>query len=85
LAIERRRVSCALAHIQLLALRRGFAASEGTPTKRELEAMITLLPSNADRADLMFLEHRVPLGWALAGLVFGGNVASAVLMLLGQG
>jgi hypothetical protein len=85
LAIERRRVSCALAHIQLLALRRGFAASEGTPTKRELEAMITLLPSNADRADLMFLEHRVPLGWALAVLVFGGNVASAVLMLLGQG
>jgi hypothetical protein len=47
--------------------------------------MITLRPSNADTADLMFLEHRIPVGWALAGLVFGGNLASAVLMLLGQG
>jgi hypothetical protein len=47
--------------------------------------MITLLPNDADTVDLMFLEHRVSLGWALAGLVFGGNVASAVLMLLGQG
>ena len=47
--------------------------------------MITLRPNNADTADLMFLERRVSLGWTLAGLVFGGNVASAVLMLLGQG
>jgi hypothetical protein len=47
--------------------------------------MITLRPSNADTADLMFLEHRVPVGWVLAGLIFGGNVASSVLMLLGQG
>jgi hypothetical protein len=31
------------------------------------------------------LGTSVSLGWALAGLVFGGNVASAVLMLLGQG
>ena len=46
--------------------------------------MMTLRPSNAETADLMFLEHRVPLGWALAGLVFGGNIASAVLMLIGQ-
>jgi len=47
--------------------------------------MITLRPNKAGTAELMFLEHRVSLGWALAGLVFGGNVASAVLMLLGQG
>ena len=46
--------------------------------------MITLRPNNAGTAELM-LEHRVSLGWAPAGLVFGGNVASAVLMLLGQG
>jgi len=46
--------------------------------------MITLRPSNTETADLFFLEHRVPLGWALAGLLFGGNVISAVLMLLGQ-
>jgi hypothetical protein len=47
--------------------------------------MITLRPNDADTADLMFLEHRVPFGWALAGLVFGSNIASAVLMLIGQG
>ena len=47
--------------------------------------MITLRPNDADTADLMFLERRVPFGWALAGLVFGGNIASAVLMLIGQG
>ena len=59
--------------------------SEGTPTQEGSEAMIMLRQNNADTADLMFLEPRVSLGWALAGLVFGGNVASAVLMLLGQG
>jgi hypothetical protein len=47
--------------------------------------MITLRPNKAGTAELMFLEYRVSLGWALAGLVFAGNVASAVLMLLGQG
>ena len=46
--------------------------------------MITLRPNNAGTAELMFLEHRVSFGWAFAGLVFGGNIASAVLMLLGQ-
>jgi hypothetical protein len=59
--------------------------SGGTPTKRGIEAMVTLRPSDAETVDLMFLEHRLPFGWALVGLVFGGNVASAVLMLIGQG
>jgi hypothetical protein len=75
---------CASAH-RAMCISRRLLRSEGTPTKEGSEAMITLRPNDADKVDLMFLEHRVSLGWALAGLVFGGNVASAVLMLLGQG
>ena len=75
---------CASAH-QAMYVSRRLLWSEGTPTKEGSEAMITLRPNNADTADLMFSERRVSLGWILAGLVFGGNVASAVLMLLGQG
>ena len=75
---------CVSAH-QAMYVSRRLLWSEGTPTQEGSEAMITLRPNNADTADLMFLEHRVSLGWALVGLVFGGNVASAVLMLLGQG
>ena len=74
---------CASAHKAMYVSRR-LLLSEGTPTQ-EGSAMITLRPNNAGTAELMFLEHRVSFGWALAGLVFGGNVASAVLMLLGQG
>ena len=74
---------CASAHKAMYVSRR-LLWSEGTPTQEGSEAMITLRPNNGT-ADLMFLEHRVSLGWALAGLVFGGNIASAVLMLLGQG
>jgi hypothetical protein len=74
---------CASAHKAMYVSRR-LLWSEGTPTQEGSVAMITLRPNNVT-ADLMFLEHRVSLGWALAGLVFGGNVASAVLMLLGQG
>jgi hypothetical protein len=74
---------CASAHKAMYVSRR-LLWSEGTPTQEGLEAMITLRPNNAGTADLMFLERRVSLGWALAGLVFGGNIASAVLMLLGQ-
>jgi len=73
---------CASAHKAMYVSRR-LLWSEGTPTQ-EGSAMITLRPNKAGTAELM-LEHRVSLGWALAGLVFGGNVASAVLMLLGQG
>jgi hypothetical protein len=72
---------CASAHRAMYFSRR-LLWSEGTPTKEGSEAMITLRPNTAD---LMFSERRVSLGWILAGLVFGGNVASAVLMLLGQG
>src|SRR5687768_16369884 len=78
-------VRCAPAHIKLCTLVGGCCGRKGRRRKEGSEAMITLLPNDADTVDLMFLEHRVSLGWALAGLVFGGNVASAVLMLLGQG
>ena len=74
---------CASAHKAMYVSRR-LLWSEGTPTQ-EGSAMITLRPNKAGTAELMFFEHRVSFGWALAGLVFGGNVASAVLMLLGQG
>jgi len=67
-------------------VRSSEAAAVGRDADKEgSEAMITLHPNDADTADLMFSERRVSLGWVLAGLVFGGNVASAVLMLLGQG
>jgi hypothetical protein len=75
---------CVSAHKTMYVSRR-LLWSEGTPTQEGSVAMITLRPNNAGTAELMFLEHRVSFGWALAGLVFGGNVASAVLMLLGQG
>ena len=74
---------CASAH-QAMYVSRRLLWSEGTPTQEGSVAMITLRPNNVT-ADLMFLEHRVSFGWALAGLVFGGNIASAVLLLLGQG
>jgi hypothetical protein len=38
----------------------------------------------ADPAEMYGLEHRFPIGWALAGLAMAGNVASAVLMLAGM-
>ena len=44
--------------------------------------MITLRPQSADAAELLLLERRFRIGWAVAGLVVGGNVASVVLMLL---
>jgi hypothetical protein len=38
----------------------------------------------ADPAERYGLEHRFPIGWALAGLVGAGNIAATVLMLLAQ-
>jgi hypothetical protein len=38
----------------------------------------------ADAAELFVLEHRFPMGWALAGLVGTANIAVTVLMLLAQ-
>ena len=38
----------------------------------------------ADAIELYGLEHRFPIGWALAGLFGAVNVAATVLMLLAQ-
>jgi hypothetical protein len=38
----------------------------------------------AEASELFGLEHRFPLGWALAGLVGTANITATVLMLLAQ-
>jgi hypothetical protein len=63
-----------------------LALSEGTPTE-EGTAMMTLRRrrENDESINAFWLEHRLPIGWTVTGLLIAGTVASAVLMLARMG
>ena len=66
--------------------RRSLGAVGGTPTE-EGTAMMRLRRrrENDESINAFWLEHRLPIGWTVTGLLIAGTVASAVLMLARMG
>jgi hypothetical protein len=59
--------------------------SEGTPAE-EGTAIMTLRRREDDESiNAFWLEHRLPIGWMVTGLLIAGTVASTVLMLARMG
>jgi hypothetical protein len=80
--IPRPESGCALAHIGFVKSGKEYRlVGRDADLSRGEAAMVRLRPHSDP--ELLF-EHRFPLGWALAGLLAAGTVASAVMMLLAQ-